>query len=157
MTGKDERRVSGGDRTGGVAGSVNVAAIVGAVVVLGLIAYGVYRMREAPSPPPAPIDAAGEDAPLEGTPITAVAPVALSPEARVAVERYRCVCGCNDPLSECTCSQSPGSIEMKNHLQDLVDRGLSMSAVDEGMVAAYGDQVLLTNSPAGDDTGKAAP
>jgi cytochrome c-type biogenesis protein CcmH/NrfF len=46
---------------------------------------------------------------------------------------------------------------MKEHLMDLVERGLTMTQVDEGMVAKYGDQVLLSNPPAAGDAPDPSP
>ena len=135
-------------------GSLNLAALVGGLILLGLVSYGVYRMRSAPAPSPdpgasvpGPEDVGASTDSSDGSVISAVAPVRLSPEARVAVERYRCVCGCNDPLSECTCTQTPGSVDMKEHLQNLVDEGRSIQEVDQGMIDRYGEQVMRSNPP----------
>jgi hypothetical protein len=148
------RRTTVGSGRSSVAGSARVAAIVGSLVLLGLIGYGVYRMRAAPAsngtaPAPGVLEVASDSS--EGSVISAVAPVLLSPEARVAAERYRCVCGCNDPLGECTCTQSPGSVEMKEHLEALVEQHRSVQEVDQGMIDRYGEQVLLSNPPATPD------
>ena len=134
-------------------------AVGGGVILIALVAYGLYRMGAAPpevATDPS-VDAAAPVTPFTGTPITASAPMALAPQTRVAAERYRCVCGCNDRLGDCTCTRTPGSIDMKKHLQDLVERGLTITQVDEGMVAKYGDQVLLSNPPAGGDAPDPSP
>ncbi len=77
----------------------------------------------------------------------ATLPDALSPEARIISERYRCICGCDDPLSTCTCTNTPGSRDMKAHLQELVASGKSSRDIDQGMIDKYGAQVLLSESP----------
>lgn len=76
-------------------------------------------------------------------PVTAtVTEVILSPAAKIQAERFKCVCGCDLVLAVCTCLKTPGSIDMKQHLQALVDRGLGPDEIREGMVAAYGPGVL---------------
>lgn len=136
-----------------------MAVVVGGLILVVLIAYGLYRIGANPHPETADATtgAAPPVMPITGTPITASAPMVLSPQARIAAERYRCVCGCNDPLAECTCTRRPGSIEMKEHLQDLVNRELTMTQIDEEMVSTYGDQVLLSNPPAGEDVPDPSP
>ncbi len=140
-------------------GAANIKAVVGGAILIALVAYGLYRMAGAPAEveTDASVDAAAAVTPFTGTPIQASAPIALSPKARIAAERYRCICGCNDTLGECTCTRTPGSIDMKEHLVELVDRGLTMTQVDEGMVAKYGDQVLLSNPPAAGDAPEPSP
>jgi cytochrome c-type biogenesis protein CcmH/NrfF len=124
------------------------AVVVGGVILIALVAYAFHRRNTATAPPPAPAPAAA-DAPAElsGTPITAVS-LKLSPEAAIATERYRCVCSCNDPLSVCTCTQIPGSIDMKRTVQELVDQKKTPAEMDAAMVAKYGEAVLLSNPPA---------
>jgi hypothetical protein len=92
--------------------------------------------REAASaqPPPA---APGAPEP-KGTVSATITLVELTPAAQVQAEKFRCVCGCNMSLGECTCSKSPGSVEMKRHLQDLVTRGLPPGAIEKGMVEKFG-------------------
>ncbi len=140
-------------------GAANIKAVIGGAILIVLVAYGLYRMGGAPAE--VATDSSVDSAPpvtlATGTPIRASAPVALSPRARMAAERYRCICGCNDTLGECTCTRTPGSIDMNEHLMDLVDRGLTMTQVDEGMVAKYGDQVLLSNPPAAGDAPDPSP
>ena len=79
-----------------------------------------------------------------GTAIAA-ATVKLTPEAQIATERYRCVCGCNDALSVCTCTQTPGSIDMKEYVQEQVNLGKSPAEIDQAMVEKYGAGSLLSN------------
>jgi cytochrome c-type biogenesis protein CcmH/NrfF len=134
--------------------------VIGGVILLGLVGLAVYR-RAARAPA---TDAAVQDsgaasqspagAPQEGTPIMAVA-VNLSSEAAIVAERYRCVCSCNDPLSVCTCTLTPGSIDMKKYVQELVDQKKSVGEIDQAMVARYGDAALLSNTPP--PAGQAAP
>ena len=141
------------------AGAVNIKAVVGGAILIALVAYGLYRMGGAPAgvATDSALDAAAPATPLTGTPIQASDPIALSPQARMAAERYRCICGCNDVLGECTCTRTPGSVDMKEYLVELVDRGLTMTQVDAGMVAKYGDQVLLSNPPATGDLPDPSP
>jgi len=81
--------------------------------------------------------------PPRGSPITArLEDVNLSPQARLMAEKLICVCGCNDILATCTCSETPGSRDMKKYLQTLVDEGKTPTEVESAMVARYGDTVL---------------
>ena len=68
--------------------------------------------------------------------------VALSPQARVLAERIKCVCGCNDQLSICTCKKTPGSQDMKKYLQELVNAGKTPGEIESAMVARYGPKAL---------------
>jgi hypothetical protein len=126
--------------------SNNLVIVAGGAILIGLVAFAVYRMNNpsAPAAPPASADVEAM-APQAGTPIAAVVPYHLSPEASIVAERYRCVCGCNDPLTVCTCTKTPGSIDMKRHLQGLVDEKKAPHEVDAAMVAKYGELVLLSN------------
>ena len=53
-----------------------------------------------------------------------------------------CVCGCGDILSTCSCLKTPGSRDMKQMLQRLVDEGKSPAEIKTEMVAAYGQAAL---------------
>jgi cytochrome c-type biogenesis protein CcmH/NrfF len=109
--------------------------------------YRKGATNPAPEAAPEAEPGAGEGAePGPGTAITA-ASVALSPEAQIATERYRCVCSCNDPLSVCTCVQKPGSIDMKEYVQELVDQKKTPAEIDRAMVERYGEGVLLSQPP----------
>ncbi len=136
---------------------------IGALVALVGIAY--FSGRETPPPPPAgpetpgvalPGPAAGSPA-VPAPPAAGQAPaasssggvvtavlddIALSPKARLLAERFRCVCGCNDLLSVCTCNKTPGSRDMKQYLQQLVDEGKGTTEIEKAMVARYGPDVL---------------
>jgi hypothetical protein len=68
--------------------------------------------------------------------------VALSPQASLLAERFRCVCGCGDILGQCTCTKVPGSRDMKQYLQQMVDEGKSPAEIESGMVARYGPGVI---------------
>ena len=122
----------------------HLAAVAGALVLIGLVAYGIYRRGHPPVAPAAP-PAASQAAPAVGTPIAAVVPVKLSPEASIIAERYRCVCGCKDLLNVCTCNKTPGSNDMKKALQALVDQRKGPQEIDAAMIARYGSAVLLSN------------
>jgi len=81
--------------------------------------------------------------PARGKEITAtLESVSLSPQARLMAERFVCVCGCNDILSTCNCKETPGSIDMKKYLQELVSDGKTPAEVEAAMVARYGDKVI---------------
>jgi hypothetical protein len=86
-----------------------------------------------------------EGSPAAGAAVAAIVPFHLSPEASIVAERYRCVCGCADPLNVCTCDMTPGSNEMKRALQQLVDRKMTPEEIDRAMVETYGPVVLLSN------------
>jgi len=132
--------------------AVNLAALAGFVVLIGLVAFALYRRGHptAPTPETAP---AGETAkeetgavPPPGTPITAMVPVRLTPEATIVAERYRCVCSCNDPLNVCTCTKTPGSRDMRSYVQELVNQKKSGHEIDLAMLARYGPNVLMVDS-----------
>jgi len=133
-----------GDRTR----SVNLGVVAGAVILVGLVAFAFYRQRghDAALEPAAPEASLAQE---EGTGAAgaaiAAATVNLSPEGQIATERYRCICGCNDPLSVCTCTQTPGSIDMKQFVQEQVDQKKSPAEIDRAMVEKYGAAVLLGN------------
>ncbi len=97
---------------------------------------GAPAAREQPAP---------AETPATGTPIVAQAPMRLSPEANIMAERYRCVCGCNDPLGLCTCRLSRGSEEMKTALKALTDQHLLPEEIDRAMTATFGAAALLSN------------
>ena len=127
----------------------NLVIVAGAVVLIGLVAFALYRNGH-PAPPgapavpavtPAPSPAGDNTAP--GTPISAPVPVRLSPEASIIAERYRCVCSCNDPLNVCTCTKTPGSHDMRQYVQELVDQKKSGAEVDAAMIVRYGANVLI--------------
>jgi hypothetical protein len=69
----------------------------------------------------------------------------LTPEASILAERYRCVCGCNDVLSVCTCQNHPGSEDMKRFLQAQADEKKTPEAIDRAMVERFGPACLLRN------------
>ena len=134
--------------------SVPMAALAGAVVLVGLVVFALYRRNAAPqaAPETAAAPATSEAAPApqasastEGTMISAPLPIRLSPEASILSERYRCVCGCNDALSVCTCKNTPGSEVMKSSLQELVNQGKTPAEIDRGMSEKYGPACLLSN------------
>lgn len=147
---------------------ISLVAVAGAVILIGLISFALYRrshsVPQATESVPAAGDpaaaqepgAAGAGTPAAGTPIAAPLPVRLSPEASIVAERYRCICSCNDPLNVCTCMRTPGSRDMKTYVQELVNQKKSGKEVDEAMIARYGAGVLLSNPPpaATPETGK---
>ncbi len=134
---------------------ISLVAVAGAVILIGLVSFALYRRSHPAGPSPEPAPAEGEPAqareqatPIVGTPIAAPVPVRLTPEASIVAERYRCICSCNDPLNVCTCTRTPGSRDMKMYVQELVDQKKSGKQADEAMVARYGPAVLLSNPPA---------
>jgi len=129
--------------------TVNVAVLAGAVVLIGLVAFALYRRNhagpalpatEAGAPAAQPADAS---APEQGTTITAEVPIHLTPEASIIAERYRCVCSCNLPLGVCTCSKTPGSRDMKQYVQEQVNQKKSVKEIDAAVAARYGPNVLI--------------
>jgi hypothetical protein len=132
--------------------SMPMAAVAGAIVLIGLVAFGLYR-RNATLPAsdgpqeqaPAATPASGEAGSADPGAIKAQMPIRLTPEASILAERYRCVCGCNDTLSVCTCRNSRGSEEMKGFLQQLVTDGTTPQKADAAMSQKFGAECLLTN------------
>lgn len=129
-------------------------------VVLALIIAGVFilwsRRTPALSPPAAagtaPNPGAGHAATPAAVPrfpghtkgnISATLTVVeLTPAAQVQAEKFRCVCGCRMSLGECYCSKTPGSVDMKRFLQDLVKKELTPAEIEKGMVEKYGPGVM---------------
>jgi hypothetical protein len=131
----------------------NLVVVAGAVVLIGLVAFALYRKSHpatpgaAPEPSATPAPAAGTENPAQGTPIAAPLPVRLSPEASIIAERYRCVCSCNDLLNVCTCSKTPGSRDMRLYVQELVNAKKTGQEIDAAMVSRYGSGVLIAAAP----------
>ncbi len=116
---------------------------LGALVALAGV--GIYSARRAP--PGAAIVTAAPDAPAAGADggasVTAtIADVILSPQARIIAEGLKCVCGCDDVLADCVCEETPGSRDMKQYVQQLVNEGKSAAQVRDAMVARYGAAAL---------------
>ena len=128
--------------------TVPVAALAGAVVLVGLVGFALYRRSTTSAPGTAGTPAGTETGAPEditGTPIVAQTPFRLSPEASILAERYRCICGCNDNLSVCTCRNTNGSEDMKRHLQGLANEGKTPDEADAAMEAKFGPACLLKN------------
>lgn len=142
---------SGEPRAGSPSRGTNLAALAGAVILIGLVAFALYRRSHPQAPSGGPSPAASATPSAAGTTIAAVVPFHLSPEAAIVAERYRCVCSCSLLLNVCTCNNTPGSNDMKKYLQDLVRSKKAPSEIDAAMVAKYGPQVLLSN-PSGPAT-----
>jgi hypothetical protein len=129
-----------------------MAAIAGAVILAGLVGFALYRRMSPAVPPPpggpapasVPAAAADPNQPA-GTEIVATPPFRLSPEASILAERYRCVCGCNDTLSVCTCKNPKGSDDMKKTLQALADQRKTPEEADAVMEQTFGPAALLKN------------
>lgn len=138
---------------------ISLVAVAGAVILIGLVSFALYRRSHQVPQATEPVAADAENAaaqepgasatgaPVAGTPIAAPLPVRLSPEASIVAERYRCICSCNDPLNVCTCTRTPGSRDMKTYVQELVNQKKSGKEVDAAMIARYGAGVLLSNPP----------
>jgi len=130
----------------------NLVVVAGAVVLIGLVAFALYRKSHtgapgaAPEPSATPAQAGTENL-VQGTPIAAPLPVRLSPEASIIAERYRCVCSCKDPLNVCTCTKTPGSHDMRMYVQELVNKKKTGQEIDAAMVERYGSSVLIAASP----------
>jgi len=143
----------GTGRSSGEPRTINLAVVAGAVILIGLVAFAFYRRGHPAVPPPVPAAGAApspgaESVPQQGTPIAAQLPVHLTPEASIIAERYRCVCSCNDPLNVCTCSKTPGSRDMREYVQELVNQKKSGKEIDAAMAARYGPGVLIGPAPA---------
>jgi len=80
--------------------------------------------------------------PPKGMVTAKISLVNLTPAAKIQAEKFQCVCGCGLSLGECTCSKTPGSIDMKQFLQSLVDARLSPDEIRKKMVDKYGASVL---------------
>ncbi len=77
--------------------------------------------------------------PERGKTITAAVEVVnLSPAARMLAEKIQCVCGCKDILAACNCGETPGSRDMKQYLQQLVNDGKNPTEVVSLMEERYG-------------------
>jgi hypothetical protein len=149
----------GGGRPPGGTRTLPVAAIAGALILVGLVGVALYRRSTGATGAPAAKDGAaapeaGEVTPKDaasppdaagGTTIAVKAPVRLTPEAAILAERYRCVCGCNDPLPVCTCRNQNGSEDMKTFLQELVRKGFPPDEIDRKMTNRFGAAALLSN------------
>ncbi|HEU4402898.1 MAG TPA: cytochrome c-type biogenesis protein CcmH [Candidatus Polarisedimenticolia bacterium] len=160
----DESQPQGETGSGGAAGervdsprSTSLAAVAGVVILIGLGAFALYRRSRLEPPPDAPAAAPAATTPPAGTPITAIVPFKLSPEASVLAERYRCICNCNLALNVCTCSKTPGSNDIKAYLQERVNEKKTAAEIDQEMVAKYGEQVLMSNPVPGATPVKGAP
>jgi len=116
------------------------AAVAGLVLLVGIVGFALVRRQSPPSPPPQA--EALPPAAADSTLIKAEVPALLSPEARIMTERYRCVCGCEDRLSVCTCENIPGSRDMKAYVEELVGAGRSIRDIDQAMIERYGEQVM---------------
>jgi len=145
---------------GAVPSKRRAAAVAGAVLAIAVGAIIGIEWYRGPSRAPAPsaggtsaaAPAAGPSGPVSSPRTASVAKkgkvlielhdVALSPAARMQAEKFRCICGSGLSLAECTCGASPGSVEMKRHLQALVDRKLSPAEIEREMVAKFGPAVL---------------
>ena len=129
--------------------TVPVAALAGAVVLIGLVGFALYRRGTTSPPVTAETPATASDSAAatdeHGTPIIAKAPPRLSPEAAILTERYRCICGCNDNLSVCTCKNPNGSEDMKRYVQDLAAQGKTPEEADAAMEEKFGAASLLKN------------
>lgn len=144
-----ERTQAGGSAPARPPRTVNIAALAGAVLLIGLVSFAVYRRSHPAGAPAGGPEAGGATAPVaagseEGTEISAPVPIHLSPEASIVAERYRCICGCNDPLNVCTCTRTPGSRDMKLYVQQLVNDKKPPAEIDALMVDRYGEAVLLS-------------
>jgi LPXTG-motif cell wall-anchored protein len=144
MEGSDDTQTPAG---GGSHGSY-WAAVAGLVLLVGIVGFALLRRPEAPPETVSEPTAVDQTDAVDPTRITAPTPTPMSPETRIVVERYRCICGCDDPLSVCTCSNTPGSRDMKEYLEELVRARKSMRDIDAAMVARYGKGVLLSEPSA---------
>jgi cytochrome c-type biogenesis protein CcmH/NrfF len=132
-----------------IAGYVALAALLFLVSIAWLSSRpGAGSPSTSQAPPAATVPQKGltEDLPPiapRGSEVEATLEnVVLTPQARLMAERFMCVCGCKDILSTCTCKKTPGSIDMKRYLQELVSGGKTPAEIETAMVARYGEKVL---------------
>ena len=118
------------------------AAVAGLVLLVGIVGFALVR-RQSPQPARPQVEAE-QPAAADPAIIKAEVPGLPSPEARIMTERYRCVCGCDDRLSVCTCHNTPGSRDMKAYVEELVSEGKSIAEIDRAMVERYGELVMFT-------------
>lgn len=71
----------------------------------------------------------------------------LSAQAEEIIRELNCVCGCKMELSPCVCEDVRGSKEIKQFVQELINRGLSKSKVIEQAVEKYSKDILIKKSP----------
>lgn len=124
------------------------AAVAGLVLLVGIVGFALIR-RQNPPPPRSDAPAEKEAGEADPTLIKADVPALLSPEVRIMTERYRCVCSCGDRLSVCTCSNTPGSRDMKVYVEELVSSHKSIRDIDRAMIERYGELVLFSEPEEG--------
>lgn len=121
--------------------AVGFAALSALLVLVGV---ALYSLRSGGAVTPGAPQATATT-PARGGEVTAsvtIEPINLTPPARLLAEGLKCVCGCDDILAECTCDKTPGSHDMKQYLQQLVDEGKPPAEVRKAMVEKYGQAVL---------------
>ncbi len=135
--------------------AVGFAALSALLILVGVALYaarsggsatpGAPQATAATPDPEATSGGGGQQPPARGTEITtsvAIEPINLTPPARLLAEGLKCVCGCDDVLAACTCDKTPGSHDMKQYLQQLVNEGKPPVEVRKAMVEKYGQAVL---------------
>ena len=152
---------------------VNTVVLVIFSTIVGIIIASVYytkkdQTQQTPAPAaPAPVT----QNPQGGTPASPDAPAdplkakiqdalgsgnieqALNPEAQALAKEFMCVCGCGDILAICQCTKNPGSVVMKQFLQEQVDEGKTPDEVREAMIARFGPGVIPSDDASGDASG----
>ncbi len=140
---------------------VPMAAIAGAIILVGLVAFALYR-RGLTSPTPG-VDPAASPAPAAGA-IPDPAAAAQSGAAPSAGDAGSAAQGTaiaaqvptRLSLSVCTCRNDKGSEDMKKALNALVDQHKSAAEADQAMAAQFGPVALLRN-PAPPPTAPSQP
>ncbi len=125
--------------------AARVAMLAGALVLVLVVGFALHRWINAPF---SPLETSTDATDPGGTAIVETAPTRMTPEASIVAERYICVCGCGLVLGGCTCSNTPGSRDMKAYLQSLVDEKKSVEEIDRAMVEKYVEDVLQEPSAA---------
>ena len=70
----------------------------------------------------------------------------LSVQVEEIIRELNCVCGCKMELFPCACEDARGSKEIKQFVQELINRGLSKSKVIEQVVEKYSRDILMERS-----------
>jgi hypothetical protein len=103
---------------------------------------GDPTVAQATSPAPAGTPRSAGSGNVRDPVSVTISDVVLSPAAKIQAEKFKCVCGCNMILGACSCVKSPGSIDMKEYLQSLVNRELPPREIEKAMIEEYGPDVM---------------
>lgn len=143
--------------------AINLAAILIAGVVLGIVAVEMYQSRQAeaeplietggsPVTPQAPVSPS--DTPpapsITAPPVTSAASIQLSHRGKVIAAEFLCPCGCGDSAAICVCEKRPGATDIKGLIQGMVDQGKPSDDIRQAIVDRFGTDA--TDPPAKPET-----